>query len=156
MKVFVQYLSGNILSLDVENTDSIELIKQQIENKKGTPLNEQFMNYKGIFIKDERTQEYCNIMNETSFNFVNYDESIKIYIKSLDGMNFPLYVKATDTIGSVKEQIKDRIGIPSRDQILRIKGTCLWDEKTVQFYEIKNEDTLRFTHLYDGCTNPLY
>lgn len=67
---------------------------------------------------------------------------IQIFVKSINGKSRTLTVNPTDTIGSIKQQLKDKEGISTEEQRLIFGGKNLDDAKSLQDYNINAEATL--------------
>jgi len=64
-QIFVNsYPVGNSLTLNVDGSDSIETIKQKIEDKSGIPPDQQLLYYKGKKLEDSFLLEDYNIISE--------------------------------------------------------------------------------------------
>lgn len=68
---------------------------------------------------------------------------MKIFVlQTWTGTTISLQVKGTDTIGSVKSAISDRLEVPTNDQILLYREQLLQVNFTLLDYEIPENATL--------------
>lgn len=67
---------------------------------------------------------------------------IQIFVKSINGKSRTLTVSPTDSIASIKQQIKEKEGIATDEQRLIFGGKNLDDTKTLQDYNVGAEGTL--------------
>ena len=63
----------------------------------------------------------------------------QIFIKTLTGKSLTLEVTDTDTIGSIKQKILEKDGIPVDQQRLVFNGKQLEDAQTVADYNIQSD-----------------
>jgi hypothetical protein len=65
-QIFIKNFKKQIYIYDVKPHDTIESIKQQIENKEGMPINQQKLYYNSEQLDDEHTLLHYNIMVENT------------------------------------------------------------------------------------------
>jgi ubiquitin len=66
MQIFVKTLAGETITIDVEQSDSIENVKQKIQDREGVAPNDIFLVYSGKVLEDARTLSDYNIQKEAT------------------------------------------------------------------------------------------
>ena len=68
--LYVKTLMGDVITIEVEDTDTIAMVKEKIEKAEGIPQNEQRLMFNNKKLADNRTIKDYNIEEEETLQLV--------------------------------------------------------------------------------------
>ncbi|CAG8521980.1 444_t:CDS:2 [Rhizophagus irregularis] len=145
MTIYVESMTEKTIELKVNWSDTVEQIKEMIQNLKGVPPRIQRISFAEKELSGSETLSYYNIQK---WSTLYLEFKAKIYVKTKrTGEEIILNVVTSDTISQIKQNIQDRKGIPLNHQRLIFTDRQLYDEYTLLDYNIEDESTLHLEYL---------
>ncbi|XP_030836058.1 E3 ubiquitin-protein ligase UPL5-like [Strongylocentrotus purpuratus] len=75
----------------------------------------------------------------------NVTETLQIYVRNLEGKSLSFYVRLSDTVDALKQQVADKSGIPANVQRLIYQGKQLEGSTTLEKYDIEKGSNIQLT-----------
>lgn len=144
MKIYVKIPSNRkSLVLEAKGYHIVHDIKCMIQKKEGIQPDQYTLVHGGKLLEDYRTLVSLNVRTESTLHLIfNPRHMLPIFVKTPIGKTVGFEVNILYTIRDVKAIIESFVGCPVGDCNVFYEGNQLEDNKTLAFYDIKENSTL--------------
>ena len=84
MEIFIKNLEGKTITLDVDSSETIESIKQKVQNVEGIPPDNQSLVFAGKGLEDVRTLSDYNIQTESTLQIMGLHLFLSMELQQQD------------------------------------------------------------------------
>ncbi len=161
ISLLVKTSTGKSIEVSAPNTDTIEMVKKQIQEQEGIPIEDQILENHEMFLFNAQTLDYYKLRNGTTLDLFLYSKDvpsriIEINVKTMTGKIFKLPVHPSSSIDHLKSLIGEHEGISPDSFRLIFAGKSLDGEKILAEYGISNDCTVHLLLRLGGCEVPVY
>eukprot|EP00457_Paulinella_chromatophora_P008900 gb/GEZN01008949.1/.p1 GENE.gb/GEZN01008949.1/~~gb/GEZN01008949.1/.p1 ORF type:complete len:221 (+),score=37.77 gb/GEZN01008949.1/:70-732(+) len=119
IELFIETLEGRTVLFSTKSSDSVGMLKKKLQTLTGSkvPLELQCLIFSGNQLLDGATLADSGVENEKTLRLVmrpGVDLRMPIFVQTLTGITMTLEVRCTDTVSSVKRQLRRRTGSVSK------------------------------------------
>ncbi|CAL4897490.1 unnamed protein product [Urochloa decumbens] len=147
-------LQGLIFTVDVNSSDTIDKIKDKIEDADGFPKGRQCLIFADEKLEGKHTLADYNICKDSTLLLVLYPckgGRMKIFVKTYTGKTVTLKAESSDTVNSMKVKVYETEGTRPIHQRMVFSGKELEGRRTLAYYNIQHESTLHLVIRLCGC-----
>ena len=133
-------LGKKFFTLDVESSDTIDLVKAKIERQEGIPpVRQELYSFNCLELDPLRTLSYHGIQNESELKLI---VNMNIFVAMPSGKTITIDVEPKEVVFYVKAKIEDQEGLPGDYFELMFECNVLDEGSTLLDCNIQHESTL--------------
>ncbi|KAM3195431.1 hypothetical protein ACQJBY_071513 [Aegilops geniculata] len=137
MEIFVKTLTGNRITVKVDPSDTIYIVKAKIQDQQRLIFGREEL-------EDRLTLADYDIQDKSTLQLDLRPQRRKmlIIVKALTGKDVALEVENLDTVDNVKVKIQVELNIPVDQQRLIFASRQMEDFRTLEDYGVKQQDII--------------
>jgi ubiquitin C len=144
VQIIVKTPTGEILTLDVDSSCSVENIKSKVYTD-STPPHQQFLFYKDTYLEND-----CVLFDYIPKDYTLSLHCSAIFVQVFNDKKIILEIDESDVvIWDIMDRIDQLEGIPAGEQVLKFDGQELESRRILSGYNIKSGSTL----MLDPCVS---
>ncbi|XP_041058096.1 polyubiquitin-like [Carcharodon carcharias] len=145
MRLWVRFLTGEDIELDVDPSIQISALKMIIYKKSNVPYFQQRLvvqNGSTVELKDKRLCDYNVSPSDAVMLIVKNEERMQIFLRNDKGKTSTYDVHPSESVEDFRERVQWQEGVPASQQRLVHEGKQLEDGRTLADYNIQPESTI--------------
>lgn len=140
MYLWINVLDQKLIHLEVEGGETINSVKEKIQEIENIPAQESLLVYYGRLLDDESNLTNSNVRKESRVDLILKHVQLHCMI-SLDNI-VTINACLTETVTQLKKELEKNNGITENEYALLFERKSLEDEQKLIYYGIKRDDII--------------